>query len=79
MYTGEKLRWVSESVEAEIATLWGMNGAQLRAKWRGALNQDSPPFFPQTPSGAFAGAQTASEAFGDEPGGEAPADLFSLV
>ena len=34
---------MSESLEAEIAALRGMNGAQLRAKWRIALKQDPPP------------------------------------
>jgi hypothetical protein len=41
--TGEEVRRVFESLEAEIATLRGMNGAQLRAKWRIALKQEAPP------------------------------------
>ena len=41
--TGEEVRRVSESLEAEIATLRVMNGAQLRAKWRIDLNQEPPP------------------------------------
>ena len=43
MDTGEEVRGVSESLEAEIAALRGMNGAQLRAKWRIALKQEPPP------------------------------------
>jgi hypothetical protein len=43
MDTGEEVRRVSESLEAEIAALRRMNGAQLRAMWRIALKQEPPP------------------------------------
>ena len=34
---------MSEALEVEIATLRGMNGAQLRAKWRIDLKREPPP------------------------------------